>query len=70
MLLNQKYFSFLKSDMDISDATLIALSGLVVAGSSVVIFLVNYKTIFKCCAKKQEQKVDSVNPLNTVQTWN
>lgn len=51
--------------MDISDATLIGMGGALVVGSSIVIFLVNYRR----CFKKPETKVDTVNPVTTVQIW-
>ena len=52
--------------MDISDATLIGMGGALVVGSSIVIFLVNYR---RFCVKKTEPKVDSINPVTTVQVW-
>lgn len=58
--------------MDISSATLIAMSGSIVIASSVVIICVNYKTICKCCIKKPELKdesVNPVNPINSVKVW-
>jgi hypothetical protein len=53
--------------MDISSATLIGMGGVLVAGSSIVIFLVNYRRCY--VNKKPEPKVDTVNPVTTVQVW-
>ena len=58
--------------MDISSATLIALSGSIVLASSIVIICVNYKNICKCCIKKPEindNSVNPVNPINSVKIW-
>ena len=52
--------------MDISDFTLIGIGGVLVAGSSIVIFLVNYR---RFCVRKQERPVDSINPVTTIQVW-
>lgn len=42
------------------------MGGVLVAGSSIVIFLVNYRR----CFKKQEAQVEQVNKVNTVNTVN
>jgi hypothetical protein len=54
--------------MDISSATLVGIGGILVAGSSLVIFVVNYRR----CFKKQEtqvEQVNPVNPINSVKIW-
>jgi hypothetical protein len=61
----QAFYLFLKLDMDISSATLVGIGGVLVAGSSIVIFLVNYRR----CFKKREAQVEQVNTVNAVHVW-
>jgi hypothetical protein len=59
--------------MDISDATLIAISSVLVLGSSTVIIMVNYRRCCSCLIKqktnekpsdKSLEKTDVINPVN------
>ena len=58
--------------MDISDITLVAMGGALVAGSSIVIFLVNYRRcrFFIRTPEPIDNSVNPVNPIQSIRVWN